>query len=110
MWAQVASRSYNPKKMFAFSEDSDNLMADGTVEFESKDGRKGQADWRAHCHFTKAEGQLKLDYLPSPRNDVTAIGNNNPCFGTLPLSQLANDYLRASLNAVHPAFSGRCQI
>jgi hypothetical protein len=62
MWAQVASRSHNPKQIFAFNEGSDDLMAYGTVGFEFKDGRKGSADWGAHCHFTKAEGYLKMDF------------------------------------------------
>ncbi|KAF2127473.1 hypothetical protein P153DRAFT_264759, partial [Dothidotthia symphoricarpi CBS 119687] len=60
MMVQVASRSHDPKQIFAFSEGSDDLMAYGTVGFEFNDGRKETADSEAHCHFTKADGHLNM--------------------------------------------------
>lgn len=62
MWEKVASRDHSIKQIFPFGEGSDDVMAYGTVGFEFKDGRKGSADWGAHCRFTKADGKLKLDF------------------------------------------------
>lgn len=62
MWEKVASRSHDPKQLFAFGEGSDDIMSFGTVGFEFKDGRKGLADWGARSHFTKVDGKLRLDF------------------------------------------------
>lgn len=62
MWEKVASRSHNPMQIFVFSEGSNDFMAYGTVGFQFKDGRQGIADWGARSHFTKVDGQLKMDF------------------------------------------------
>ncbi|KAF2159269.1 hypothetical protein M409DRAFT_60969 [Zasmidium cellare ATCC 36951] len=62
MWEKVAKRSHKPKQLYAFGSGSDDIMLFGDVGYELKDGRSTTLEWAAHAHFTKAEGELKMDF------------------------------------------------
>ncbi|KAK4507650.1 hypothetical protein PRZ48_001385 [Zasmidium cellare] len=61
MWEKVAKRSHKPYQLYAFGSGSDDIMLYGDVGYMLKDGRSTTIEWAAHAHFTKAEGELKMD-------------------------------------------------
>lgn len=61
MWEKVAKRSHKPYQLYAFGSGSDDIMLYGDVGYVLKDGRSTTIDWAARAHFTKAEGELKMD-------------------------------------------------
>ncbi len=61
MWEKVAKRSHHPLQIYAFGAGSDDVMLHGTVSYELKDGKKTSTAWAAKAHFTKEDGELKMD-------------------------------------------------
>ena len=62
MWEKVASRSHKPIEIYAFGAGSDTVMLHGTVDYTLKDGKSVSMSWAAKSHFTKEDGQLKMDF------------------------------------------------
>lgn len=62
MWEKVAKRSHKPKQLYAFGSGSDDIMLFGDVDYVLKDGKGTNVEWAARAHFSKAEGELKMDF------------------------------------------------
>ena len=62
MWEKVAKRSHKPQQLYSFGTGSDDIMLFGTVDYVLKDGKGTTVEWAARAHFSKAEGELKMDY------------------------------------------------
>lgn len=62
MWEKVAKRSHKPQQLYSFGVNSDDIMLFGTVDYVLKDGKGTTVEWAARAHFSKAEGELKMDY------------------------------------------------
>lgn len=61
MWEKVAKRSHKPIQIFSFGSGSDEVMLHGTVEYVLKDDKKASSSWGAKAHFSKEDGELKMD-------------------------------------------------
>ncbi|KAK3691959.1 hypothetical protein LTR37_018319 [Vermiconidia calcicola] len=62
MWEKVAKRSHKPIQIYAFGAGSDDVMLHGTVDYVLKDDRKTSTSWGAKAHFTKEDGELRMDF------------------------------------------------
>lgn len=62
MWEKVAKRSHKPQQLYSFGANADDIMLFGTVDYVLKDGKGTTVEWAARAHFSKAEGELKMDY------------------------------------------------
>ncbi|CAK4032326.1 Hypothetical predicted protein [Lecanosticta acicola] len=62
MWEKVAKRSHKPKQLYSFGASSDDIMLFGTVDYELKDGKGTTVEWAARAHFSKAVGDIKMDF------------------------------------------------
>ena len=62
MWEKVAKRSHKPIQIYAFGAGADDVMLHGTVDYVLKDDRATSTSWGAKAHFTKEDGELKMDF------------------------------------------------
>jgi hypothetical protein len=62
MWEKVAKRSHKPIQIYPFGAGSDDVMLHGTVDYVLKDDKKTSTSWGAKAHFTKEDGELKMDF------------------------------------------------
>ena len=62
MWEKVAKRSHKPIQIYSFGAGSDDVMLHGTVDYALKDDKKTSTSWGAKAHFTKEDGDLKMDF------------------------------------------------
>jgi len=62
MWEKVAKRSHKPEKIYSFGSSSDDVMINGTVDYELKDGKSTTVDWSARAHLKQEDGELKMDF------------------------------------------------
>lgn len=62
MWANVATRSHAPLKIFPFGPNSNEVMLYGTVDYVSKAGKESGLDWAARAHLVEQGGGLKLKF------------------------------------------------
>jgi len=62
MWEKVAKRSHKPEKIYSFGSNSNDVMINGTVEYELKDGKSAIVDWSARAHLKQEDGELKMDF------------------------------------------------
>lgn len=84
MWEKVAKRSHRPQQLYSFGASSDDIMLFGTVDYVLKDGKGTTVEWAARAHFSKAEGELKMDYyqvyLVCP-SQLLLDAHAHPCLG-----------------------------